>query len=151
LDGTVARRQGTVSKFGGYLDAVIDRYQEIAAYLVLGIVNGWATELFLLTTGSLLTSYNKAAAAIEMPIDDKGWPDLMERPRRIWIFCAALILDNAIPVPGELGGRFIYIAICYLAVLTHFTCLQRILRARRWLLSYEARLSAGIDPRRTTG
>src|SRR5260370_24994413 len=64
LDGAIARRQGTVSKFGGYLDAVIDRYQEIAAYFVLAIVTGWWLVIFLLPTGCLLIGYNKARAAI---------------------------------------------------------------------------------------
>jgi phosphatidylglycerophosphate synthase len=135
LDGAVARRQGTVSKFGGYLDAVIDRYQEIAAYFVLAIVNGWWLVIFILTTGCMLISYNKAAAAIEIRIDDKGWPDLMERARRTSIFCAALVMDNTIPVPDALGGRLIYIALWYLAVLSHFTAIQRFVRARRLLLA----------------
>ena len=88
----------------------------------------------LVTTGTMLVSYNKAATAIQIPIDNKGWPDLMERPRRTWIFCAALILDNAIPVPDALGGRFIVFVLYYLAAITHFTAFQRIVRARRILV-----------------
>lgn len=38
LDGVVARAQGSSSKFGGYLDAVVDRYQEIMTYFVIGFV-----------------------------------------------------------------------------------------------------------------
>jgi phosphatidylglycerophosphate synthase len=137
LDGAIARRQGTVSKFGGYLDAVIDRYQEIAAYFVLAIVTGWWLVIFILTTGCMLISYNKAAAAIEIRIDDKGWPDLMERARRTSIFCAALILDNSIPVPDALGGHLIYVVLWYLAVLSHFTAIQRFIRARRLLIAQD--------------
>jgi archaetidylinositol phosphate synthase len=37
LDGAVARRRDMQSKFGGYLDAVIDRYQELTVFLALGI------------------------------------------------------------------------------------------------------------------
>ena len=85
LDGAVARRRGMESRFGGYLDSVIDRYQEVAAYIVIGLVQGWWLELYVLTIGCLLISYNKAAAAIQMPVDDKGWPDLMERARRTWV------------------------------------------------------------------
>ena len=33
LDGAVARKLGKSTKFGGYLDAVIDRYEEIAQLL----------------------------------------------------------------------------------------------------------------------
>src|SRR5947209_6665387 len=39
LDGALARREGVVSKLGGYLDAVGDRYQEIFAYFAIAIVN----------------------------------------------------------------------------------------------------------------
>ena len=137
LDGAIARRQGTVSKFGGYLDSVIDRYQEIAAYFVLAIVNGWWAVAFVLTTGCMLISYNKAAAALEIPVNDKGWPDLMERARRMWIFCAALMLDNSIALPAALGGSFLLAVLWYLSILTHFTALQRFVRARRLLLAAE--------------
>jgi hypothetical protein len=82
----------------------------------------------------LLVSYNKAAAALQVPVDNKAWPDLMERPRRAWLFCAALILDNAIPVPDHLGGSFAHLAVWYIAILVHFTAVQRFIRARRMLV-----------------
>jgi phosphatidylglycerophosphate synthase len=137
LDGALARKLRQTSKFGGYLDAVIDRYQEIASYLVLGIVSSWWLPVFLLTSGALMVSYNKAAAAIEIPIEDKAWPDLMERQRRVALFCAALVLDHAIYIPEVWGGHLVLIALYYLAALTHFTALQRFLRARRMLLSHD--------------
>lgn len=135
LDGVIARRQGTQSKFGGYLDAIADRYQEIAAYLVIAWVNGYWPVVFFVVTGSLLTSYNKARTAIEIPVDNKAWPDLLDRPRRMWLLCAALILDGAIPIPAALGGRPLYLVLIILAVLTHFTAFQRFFRARRMLLA----------------
>jgi archaetidylinositol phosphate synthase len=134
IDGAIARNGGSVTRFGGYLDSVIDRYQEVAGYFVVGIVTGWWIGIFTLTVGSLLVSYNKAAAALQVPVDNKGWPDLMERARRTWLFCAALILNNAIPVPEFLGGSFARIAIWYIAALVHFTAIQRIMRARRLLV-----------------
>lgn len=134
LDGVSARRTGTVTKYGGYLDSVIDRYQEIASYFVVGFVTGWWTAIFLLTVGALLISYNKAAAALQIPVDNKAWPDLMERPQRAYVFCAALILENAITVPEAWGGSFAYLAICFIAVMVHFTAIQRFVRARRMLM-----------------
>jgi phosphatidylglycerophosphate synthase len=138
LDGVVARRTGQSTKFGGYLDAVVDRYQEMASYFILGFVNGWWLPVFLLTTGALMVSYNKAAVAIEIPIDDKAWPDLMERVRRALLFCAALILDDAVYVPAFFGGHLALIALYYLAALAHFTALQRFLRARRRLIRHDS-------------
>jgi phosphatidylglycerophosphate synthase len=134
LDGALARRTQSSTRFGGYLDSVVDRYQEIASYFVVGIVTGWWVDVFILTVGALLISYNKAAAALQVAVGNKAWPDLMERPRRAWLFCAALILNNAIPVPNSLGGSFARIAIWYIAVLVHFTALQRFIRARRLLM-----------------
>jgi phosphatidylglycerophosphate synthase len=134
LDGVIARRQGAASKFGGYLDAIADRYQEMVAYIVIAWVNDLWPVIFFVMTGSLLTSYAKARTAIEMPVDNKGWPDLLDRPRRIWILCAALILDSAIPIPKAFGGRLLYLVLVGLAVLTHFTAFQRFFRARRMLL-----------------
>ena len=138
LDGTIARQTGRTTLFGGYLDAVIDRYQEIASYFAVGLVEGWWVGVFLLTVGSLLVSYNKAAAALQIQIDNKAWPDLMERPRRSWLFCAALILNNAIPIPERLGGSFAHLAIWYIAVLVHFTAVQRFIRAKRLLVHVSA-------------
>jgi archaetidylinositol phosphate synthase len=134
IDGAIARNSGSVTRFGGYLDSVVDRYQEVAGYFVVGIITGWWIGIFTLTVGSLLVSYNKAAAALQVPVDNKGWPDLMERARRTWLFCAALILNNAIPVPEFLGGSFARVAIWYIAALVHFTAIQRIMRARRLLV-----------------
>jgi archaetidylinositol phosphate synthase len=135
LDGTIARLKGMQSKFGGYLDAVVDRCQEIAAFLVIAWVNDYWSLIFFVTTGSLLTSYNKARTAIEIPVDNKSWPDLLERPARMWLLNGALILDDAIPIPAFLGGRLLHLMLIVLAVLTYFTAIQRFFRARQLLLS----------------
>lgn len=138
LDGAVARHTGATSRFGGYLDAVTDRYQEIASYLVVGLVTGWWLPVFLLTTGAVLVSYNKAAVALVSPIQNKDWPDLMERPRRAWLFCGGLMTDNAIFIPDAIGGSSMLIMLYFLAALTHFTAVQRFIRARRRLLASQA-------------
>lgn len=122
LDGVVARAQGKSTRFGGYLDAVVDRYQEVVTYLVIGIVTDLWVATFLVMTGSMLTSYNKARTALEVSIDNKGWPDLLEKPTRLFMLCVALIGDNSLPwmLPGTLWA---------LAIMTHFTALQRIVRS----------------------
>src|SRR6185503_17069035 len=79
LDGAVARLTGRMTKFGGYLDAVIDRYQELAVLASIAWVHDLWPAAFLVVTGSFLTSYNKARAAIEITIDNTDWPDLLER------------------------------------------------------------------------
>lgn len=137
LDGLVARRQGSVSKFGGYLDAIIDRYQEIATCLVLSIVTGWWLMIFFVITGSMMTSYSKARVAIEMPVDNKGWPDLLVRHRRLWLLSFALLGDACVP-------WLLFFVLSSLAAMSYFTAIQRYFRARSMLsqLDREARSRA---------
>ena len=139
LDGVVARAQGKSTKFGGYLDAVVDRYQEVITYLVLGwVLDQWLV-VFLVITGSMLTSYNKARAAIEIPVDNKGWPDLLGKPARLFFPCVALIGDANLPwlLTGTLWG---------LAIMTHFTALKRIARANFLIEEAETAGMPSRDP-----
>ncbi|MBI2496077.1 MAG: CDP-alcohol phosphatidyltransferase family protein [Candidatus Omnitrophica bacterium] len=79
LDGAVARASGRVTKLGAYLDAMADRYVEIIVVLAAAVVTGyWALSMVALA-GSLLVSYAKARAAMEVPVSNLEWPDLMER------------------------------------------------------------------------
>lgn len=77
---------------------------------------------FLVISGSMLTSYNKARTAIEIPVDNKAWPDFLSKPTLLFFLCVALIGDTSLPwlLPFTLWS---------LAVLTHFTALQRMFRA----------------------
>ncbi|MSP94989.1 MAG: CDP-alcohol phosphatidyltransferase family protein [Alphaproteobacteria bacterium] len=134
LDGAVARLTGKTSKYGGYLDAVIDRYQELAAYLAIAYVTDWWALAFLALSGSLLVSYNKARTALEIPIENHNWPDLMERFERIFVLCAALILDRFFTLPDFLGNRVLFLGLVIIAGLSHVTAVQRFLRARAMLL-----------------
>ncbi len=122
LDGIIARAQGASSKFGGYLDAVIDRYQEIAIYLSVGLVTTLWLPVFLIMAGSFLTSYNKARVALEVQTNNKDWPDLLERPTRLFILCVGLI-------GAPILDWFLPMALWMLVVMTHFTALQRFTRA----------------------
>ena len=129
LDGAVARLRGETSAFGGYLDAVVDRYQELIAIAALAYVNdAWAAGLFALS-GAFLTSYMKARAAMEMPVDNAAWPDLFERQERILFICLALVCQS---LTGG-GAGMIDGALWLLALLTHATAVQRFLRARKLL------------------
>jgi len=136
LDGAVARITNTSSKYGGYLDAVVDRYQEMAVFLTLAWVYDWWAVSFLAITGSLLISYNKARTALEIPIDNAKWPDLLERMERVLILCFALMLDSFISLPEFLGESLLYATILILGVLTHFTAVQRFYRARDMIKSH---------------
>jgi len=132
LDGAVARLTGRTSRYGAYLDAVIDRYQEVAVYLTIALVTGYWLVSFLAITGSMLVSYNKARTALEVPIDNNEWPDLMERFERIVMLCLALVLDDLAALYGlSAPGALLYFVLWVIAVLAHVTAVQRFFRARR--------------------
>ena len=134
LDGAVARITNSTSKYGGYLDAVVDRYQEVAIYLTIAYVNQYWIVCFIAITGSLLISYNKARVAIEITINNEKWPDLTERLERIFLICSGLILTPFIQLPDSLNQSFLFYVILIIGFLSHFTAIQRFFRARRLLL-----------------
>lgn len=134
LDGAVARLTKNSSKYGGYLDAVIDRYQEVVIYLTLAYVNQYWMVCFIAITGSLLVSYNKARVAIEITINNEKWPDFAERFERIFLICTGLILTQFIQLPASLNHSFLYYVILIIGILSHLTAIQRFYRARRYLL-----------------
>lgn len=128
LDGAVARLTGLQSLYGGYLDAMVDRYQELMVLAALAYAHQcWAAAFFALS-GSMLVSYAKARVAIERPIDNVKWPDLMERLERVMFLVAMLLLAALIPWSG-----FVPFMLVVLGLLTHGTAIQRFLRARRML------------------
>lgn len=136
LDGAVARVTKSISKYGGYLDAVIDRYQELAIYFTIAYVNGYWLVGFLAITGSFLVSYNKARTAVEIPIDNNKWPDLTERLERIVLICAGLILDPVIVLPDYFKYDFLFYIVLLIGLLAHITAVQRFLRARKMLTNH---------------
>lgn len=129
LDGAVARLRKESSAFGGYLDAVVDRYQELIAIAALAYVHdAWAAAFFAFS-GAVLTSYMKARAAIERPVDNVAWPDFFERQERIFFICLALVCQSLFGAHVEIIPAALWI----LALLTHATAVQRFLRAKALL------------------
>jgi len=129
LDGAVARVTGRRTKFGSFLDAVIDRYQEMAVYFVIGVKSGFWIPVYLVMSGSFLVSYNKARTAVDMPISNNDWPDLLERTERVVILCLILVLEGVFP-----GRGILFYLLVLLGIGTHVTSVQRFFRARAMLL-----------------
>lgn len=132
LDGAVARITGKSTKFGAYLDAVVDRYQEILVYFVIAYTREYWLVSFGAITGSLLVSFNKARVAIETPVSNDGWPDLLERMERLVLISAGLLIDGLFP-----GRDILWYMVVIIGVLAHFTALQRFFRARKYILKTE--------------
>ena len=117
FDGVVARKLGKVTTFGAFLDSVLDRYSDLFLLLALliyylqkGILN-----LVILTSfvsiGTALIPYTRARAeALQIPCNI----GLMERAERIILLSAGVLLG------------WMELMLWVLAILTHFTVVQRI-------------------------
>lgn len=129
LDGAVARRRSMCTKSGGYFDAMVDRYQELAVLAALAAVNDlWALAL-LAFSGGVLTSYAKARTAIEIPIRNEAWPDLFERLERIIFLSAMLLAAGGLSLAGIAPASTIAVGLAIYALLAHLTSIQRMRRA----------------------
>ncbi len=124
LDGAAARKYGKVTRTGGYLDAMVDRYVEIILWFGIGYSTGlWPLSLLSLAL-SLTFSYAKARVALETPVSNLGFPDPMERSERLLYTGLALLLSPWIPLPLSLS------LLLFLLVLAN---LSRIWRALGYL------------------
>jgi len=117
LDGVVARTRGNATKFGAFLDSMLDRYSD--AFLFLAIAwyllerNNFTGALLSLGTlvGAFLISYARARAEGLGESCHKG---IMERPERIILLAFAAITGWLMPI------------LWIMIVLTHITVFQRI-------------------------
>jgi phosphatidylglycerophosphate synthase len=117
LDGIVARTSGKTSKFGAFLDSVLDRYSD--AFLFLAVTWHFAEKsnitgaLISLGTlvGAFLISYVRARAE---GLGEECHTGIMERPERIILLALAAITGWLIPV------------LWIMLVLTHITVFQRV-------------------------
>lgn len=137
LDGAVARAGARVTKVGAYLDAMADRYVEIIVVLSAAIVTGYWTLSMVALAGSLLVSYAKARAAMEVPVSNLEWPDLMERAERSVLFLVGLIASALVPW-RPLGKDLFWWTLVLLAILLSVTVAQRVLRATRLIRERES-------------
>ena len=129
LDGAVARRRDMCTRWGGYFDAMVDRYQELAVLAAIAAAQDmWGLALFAFS-GGVLTSYAKARTAIEIPISNEAWPDFFERLERIIFLCAMLLAAGAAPLAGIAGASVIAAGLGVYGVLSHLTAVQRMRRA----------------------
>ena len=117
VDGEVARNSGRVTRFGSFLDSVIDRYSDMI--LLLGIIIYFSkkdqTGYIVLTTivmmGALLTSYTRARAESLIPRCRVGF---MLRPERIITLIIGCLANHLLT------------ALWILAVMTQLAAVQRI-------------------------
>lgn len=122
VDGAMARKLGTPTRFGGFLDSVIDRYDEL---LLLGGVLVYFTRggntlgvylTYAAAAGSVLVSYMRARAEA---LGFDGKVGLLTRVERYIILIVGLLLNWTIYSVG------------IIAVLGNATAIQRLLYVKK--------------------
>ncbi len=124
LDGAVARATGKITKFGGVLDHVIDRYAEF--FIILGLILGdylnWLIGFFALF-GMLMASYvrGKAESIGGLKSCTVG---IAERQEKLILIMAGVIFFNY-------NENFLNLLVLIVGVLSHITVAQRLDFARK--------------------
>lgn len=119
LDGALARAANRQSRFGAFLDSLLDRYSEAAILGALlyvfatGHNVGAAALVYIVAIGSLLISYARARAE---GVGLEAKVGIAPRPERVIILGIGLLINQTTTVS----------ALVILAVLTHVTALQRL-------------------------
>jgi len=116
-DGAVARSANKVTRFGAFLDSVMDRYSDLI--LLTGLLVHYSRiERFsymvltaVVMTGTVLVSYSRARAENLIPTCKVGF---MERPERIVLLILGALFDRMAPV------------LWVMAVLSNLTVVHRI-------------------------
>ncbi|HEY9246059.1 MAG TPA: CDP-alcohol phosphatidyltransferase family protein [Candidatus Methanoperedens sp.] len=125
LDGAVARENNRITRFGGFLDSVTDRFADAA--IIIGAMYGGLEDIFtfhgwfigtIAIVGSFMVSYTRARAEAAGATAAVG---LGDRASRILIIVIGAFLD------------MVNWSILLVAIVSFITVLQRIAFARKVL------------------
>ncbi|MFH0777856.1 MAG: CDP-alcohol phosphatidyltransferase family protein [Candidatus Eisenbacteria bacterium] len=125
-DGTVARLSGGETRAGAFLDSAIDRYCEGVVFfgLLVNYLYDGALSSVLLTfgamSGAFFVSYMRARLE---GLGRECRAGVLERPDRVILLGAGALL----------GATGLLVALWLIAILSHFTALQRVRYAIRIL------------------
>ncbi len=156
LDGKVARATGLSTRFGALYDSVLDRYSEVTMFFGMGyylVAQNYFYESVLCFSalgGSTMVSYIRARSE-GLQLECKV--GLMQRPERIvWLgfgslFCGMSLLVIRPDYVLEWQSVHIFKPIYFLtvpifmvAVLSNFTCVQRMIHSHRQSLIEDEKL-----------
>ena len=122
IDGPVARQSNRVTRFGGFLDSVLDRYTDLILLMGLLVYYASINRFFyiILTavamTGSVMISYTRARSENVIESCKVGF---LERPERIVLIIIGAFANRMAPV------------LWVLAVLSNVTVIHRIVHTWR--------------------
>ncbi len=130
IDGSVARVTGRVSKFGAYLDTIVDRYVEalvVLALLFVAIPPLFGVDakiwLFVYFFGAMMTTYAKAAAKEKELAGEEIKGGLLERAERLILLFIGILA-------ATVNITYLGYVVVLLAVLANVSAGQRIFKAR---------------------
>jgi CDP-diacylglycerol--glycerol-3-phosphate 3-phosphatidyltransferase len=118
VDGRVARETNRVTRFGGFLDSVLDRYSDLGVLVGLLVyyarINrfGYIVLTAIVMTGTVMVSYTRARAENTIPRCKVGF---LERPERVVLI-----------IVGALFNRMAQV-LWILAVLSNVTVISRMI------------------------
>jgi archaetidylinositol phosphate synthase len=132
FDGAVARAEKKVTKFGYYLEGIIDKWVEIIIYAGFAF-SGYALESFLVIAATLMESFAKPRAAQVVPIGEFDWPAIGERFDRLLLLNIGLFAFLFVPSFRLFGRDFRTLSVVFAAlfIMVFIGGIQRILFARK--------------------
>jgi len=135
-DGTVARISGRVTRAGAFTDSAVDRYCEAVIFfgLLMHYLRTDVTYLvltFVAMSGAFMVSYMRARLE---GFGKECRVGLLEREDRVIVLAVGALV-------GEIG---IKVALWAVAILSHYTALQRVRYATRLLKDSEP-LASGVS------
>lgn len=132
VDGGVARAEKRVTKFGYYLEGIIDKWVEIIIYVGFA-ASGYALESFLVMSATLMMSFAKPRTAMVVPIGEHDWPAIGERFDRLLLLNIGLVVFMIFPSVRISHFRVSTLSIVFgiLLVVVLVGGVQRILYARK--------------------
>ena len=134
LDGQLAKYAHAESRFGAILDSVVDRYNELfilsglaVRYFVLQLPLGIFLVIFAMA-GSVMVSYVKARGE---GVGLRCCIGLMQRAERLVLLAVGVVF----------GGFVLDASLLLLAVMAHFTVLQRVLYLKKNIANIDIEIS----------
>jgi len=132
IDGAVARAEKRVTKFGYYLEGIIDKWVEVIIYAGFA-ASGYALESFLVISATLMLSFAKPRAAMVVPIGEHDWPAIGERFDRLLLLNIGLAVFLFLPRfrLARVEVRTLSIVFVILFVVAAVGSIQRIFYAKK--------------------
>jgi len=127
VDGAIAKACNKKTLWGGYFDAMMDKYVEVILFSAFAL-SGYVIPALLALSGALVTSYAKARLAITIPIDNHDWPAIGERADRLLLLILGIAASCIYPF--IYGHSTINLTLWIIAVITHIGAIQRMSYAK---------------------